>query len=477
MKSRMRTPFSFGLLGLAALGIAAPMNKTLASSVSAGGGTAAFVLKSGALGLAKGGDVEEISAGAGRRVVMAASSLDGVAYVTRAEQGDPAFRIHLRQGAASQEAAIPAWAIFSKVAWVGRSPVLIGARGGLIYSPAKKAFVDSKEILKGEAGDAFMQCFIVPGENGSWTAVRPWRWIENEGGRSVQSQITMFDAGGERVGAFLTTAPRYKQVGRHTIDDAGRIQGSEFVVAQARLAVGRRDVAALEDQDVSWAPFSRPDWQFVRQKMDGPTALPTDSAVVAAGMVWRLRGASLLAHHPESGVSFAYLPWNAQIGAPTQISASDNKLWVVCERGILELDPSKPSGQTGYGGFIRARLGLFGRAANERENRLMNATISYLGVPYKWGGNDRAGLDCSGLVVQAHLALGIKLPRTSTDLRQTGMGQIVRDELRIGDILTLPGHAAVYVGDGRTIEARTSTQSVAYWNIWNRKDVVVRRFL
>lgn len=463
-------------MGLAALSIAAPMNKTLASAVSAGGGTAAFVLKSGALGFVKNGEIEEVSAGTGRKVVMTATSPDGLVYVTRSEQGDPAFRLHLRQGTATQEAAIPAWAVFSKVAWIGRNPALLTTRGGLIYSPAKKGFSDVKEILNGEAGDAFSQSFIVPGEDGSWAAVRPWRWIEGTP-RTVQSQVAMFDSSHQRVGAFLTTAPRYKQVGKHTLDESGRIQGNEFQVAQARLAVSERDVAALEDQEVSWAPFSRPDWQFVRQRMEGPTALPTDQAVVAAGMVWRLRGASLLAHHPESGVSFAYLPWNAQLGAPTQISAADNKLWIVCERGVLQLDPAKPSGLTGYGGFIRARLGIFGQAASDRERTLLMATTSYLGVPYKWGGNDRAGLDCSGLVVQAHLALGIKLPRTSGDLRQTGMGQIVRDELRVGDILTLPGHAAVYVGDGRTIEARTSTQSVAYWNIWNRKDVVVRRFL
>ncbi len=45
---------------------------------------------------------------------------------------------------------------------------------------------------------------------------------------------------------------------------------------------------------------------------------------------------------------------------------------------------------------------------------------SFEGTRYKYGGDSKRGMDCSGLVVTAFMKEDIKLPRTTADLSKTG---------------------------------------------------------
>ncbi len=87
----------------------------------------------------------------------------------------------------------------------------------------------------------------------------------------------------------------------------------------------------------------------------------------------------------------------------------------------------------------------------------------FLGTPYLWGGNSRAGLDCSGLVQGAHLACGIPFAGDA-DLQES-VGVEVEGDLRRGDLLFWKGHVALVVDAARLIHANGHTMSVAYEGI------------
>ncbi len=103
------------------------------------------------------------------------------------------------------------------------------------------------------------------------------------------------------------------------------------------------------------------------------------------------------------------------------------------------------------------------RAIGDRLGDPVAVAEGFLGTPYLWGGNSRAGIDCSGLVQAAWLACGITLGGDS-DLQETA-GSAVEGDLRRGDLLFWKGHVAMVVDENRLIHANGHTMSVAYEGI------------
>ncbi|MEZ5500794.1 MAG: C40 family peptidase [Steroidobacteraceae bacterium] len=95
--------------------------------------------------------------------------------------------------------------------------------------------------------------------------------------------------------------------------------------------------------------------------------------------------------------------------------------------------------------------------------------LSLVGTPYRYGGADRTGMDCSGLVLYTHAQHGVVVPRTAREQRRRALPVAIAD-LKPGDLLFFringeaTDHVGLYLGDGRFMHAPSSGRvvSIAY---------------
>ncbi len=110
-------------------------------------------------------------------------------------------------------------------------------------------------------------------------------------------------------------------------------------------------------------------------------------------------------------------------------------------------------------GFIPARH-LLPLGQSLRDPVAVAETL--LGTPYLWGGNSRAGVDCSGLVQLGLHACGM-VSAGDADLQESlGLPIADTDPLQRGDLLFWRGHVAMIVDEARLIHANGHSMSVAY---------------
>lgn len=98
-------------------------------------------------------------------------------------------------------------------------------------------------------------------------------------------------------------------------------------------------------------------------------------------------------------------------------------------------------------------------------NRLTRVVDRYRGVPYRWGGTTRAGMDCSAFARAIFReTYGIELPRTTKQMYGIGRAIAQQQYLRAGDLVFFnirnagPGvsHVGIYLGQGRFVHMSQS---------------------
>jgi cell wall-associated NlpC family hydrolase len=115
---------------------------------------------------------------------------------------------------------------------------------------------------------------------------------------------------------------------------------------------------------------------------------------------------------------------------------------------------------------------------------LADAALTLRGAPYRAGGADPSGFDCSGFTQYVFLRYGIAMPRGVREQFQVG-GFVTPTDLEPGDLLffstSAPGatHVGIAIGEDRFVHAPSSTGVVRVERLsasyWARRFVGARR--
>jgi cell wall-associated NlpC family hydrolase len=120
---------------------------------------------------------------------------------------------------------------------------------------------------------------------------------------------------------------------------------------------------------------------------------------------------------------------------------------------------------------------------------ISGTALSLQGAPYRNGGSEPAGFDCSGLVWYVFDQHGIRLPRTVTEQFQAG-SRVDKGDVRAGDLLFfdtsgLSGshatHVGISIGGDEFVHAPNSTGQVRVERLgssyWSARFLEARRIL
>jgi cell wall-associated NlpC family hydrolase len=116
--------------------------------------------------------------------------------------------------------------------------------------------------------------------------------------------------------------------------------------------------------------------------------------------------------------------------------------------------------------------------SSDSGNAVVAIAKKYLGIPYVWGGtNPATGLDCSGLTDLVYKQVGVDLPRVSWEQAKAGQPVEGMANARPGDLLAFGQpvhHVAIYIGDGKMIEAPRPGKNVAISSVYETPSAIRR---
>ncbi len=146
--------------------------------------------------------------------------------------------------------------------------------------------------------------------------------------------------------------------------------------------------------------------------------------------------------------------------------------------------PARTTNATGtaFARALESAVATDGSTGTSGEDVVAEAR-KYVGTPYVWGGTDpEKGLDCSGLVQVVYKNLGIDLPRVSNQQAASGRPVASMAEAQPGDLIAWDrssrnngaDHIAIYIGDGKMIEAPRTGLDVRIIDVPSTPDMIRR---
>ena len=106
----------------------------------------------------------------------------------------------------------------------------------------------------------------------------------------------------------------------------------------------------------------------------------------------------------------------------------------------------------------RANISVPTAPASATGQALADYALQFQGYPYVAGGNTPSGWDCSGFVQWVFAQFGVSLPHYSGAQMSAGTAVGSIAEAAPGDIIVNAQHAAIYIGNGRVINALNPAQ-------------------
>lgn len=94
-----------------------------------------------------------------------------------------------------------------------------------------------------------------------------------------------------------------------------------------------------------------------------------------------------------------------------------------------------------------------------KAQKALDFAMTFVGVPYLWGGASPSGFDCSGLVLYVYGQQGVNLPRVAEDQARAGQAIRTVQELLPGDAVFFSDssgyihHEGLYIGKGQMVHA------------------------
>jgi cell wall-associated NlpC family hydrolase len=103
-----------------------------------------------------------------------------------------------------------------------------------------------------------------------------------------------------------------------------------------------------------------------------------------------------------------------------------------------------------------------GKSGQLNVTTLYASVDRYMGVPYRYGGDSEAGIDCSAFTRRVYRVQNVELPRSSAEQSYVGLG-VGEAVMRSGDLVffdaSITGrisHVGIYLGSGVFAHASSS---------------------
>ncbi len=146
------------------------------------------------------------------------------------------------------------------------------------------------------------------------------------------------------------------------------------------------------------------------------------------------------------------------------------------ERKRLAAEAAKKAAASGNVGQTTATI-ITNATGSELGKQIATYACQFVGNPYVHGGTSLTqGADCSGFTYRVYADFGYSIPRSSS--AQTTCGTAVDyANAQPGDIICMPGHVGIYIGNGQMVHASTPSGGIKIGTCTFKPVIAVRRIV